>query len=148
MRTLIYKRTHNGDPDPDTGQFGIYDCMGRVRTWDFQAVIGVGGLSAKPKSLRHKVNWIGIGARKGGRNRRGPIVTFEHFLFFDSDGPNVPNFKTLAPVLARRIYSKNVRVVMNDLSASEQKEVDKILALAKHAPPSAGKTQPKSLKGC
>jgi hypothetical protein len=30
MRTLIYKRTHTGDPDAN-GCFGIYDCMGRVR---------------------------------------------------------------------------------------------------------------------
>ena len=39
MRTLIYKRTHPGDPDAK-GRFGIYDCMGRVRAWDFEAVIG------------------------------------------------------------------------------------------------------------
>ena len=42
MRTLIYKRTHPGDPD-EKGRFGICDCMGRVRAWDFEAVIGVGG---------------------------------------------------------------------------------------------------------
>ena len=28
MRTLIYKRTHTGDPDPKTGVFGNNDCMG------------------------------------------------------------------------------------------------------------------------
>jgi hypothetical protein len=48
MRTLIYKRTHPGDPDT-TGRFGVCDCMGRVRTWDFEAVIGVGGLSHEPR---------------------------------------------------------------------------------------------------
>ena len=34
MRTLIYKRTHPGDPDVD-GLFGIHDCMGQVRAWSF-----------------------------------------------------------------------------------------------------------------
>jgi hypothetical protein len=61
----------HGDPDPETGQFGIHDCMGRVRTWDFEAVIGVGGLSAKPRSLAGKVNWIGIGRRRGDRPSAG-----------------------------------------------------------------------------
>ena len=39
MRTLIYKRTHPGDPGPE-GQFGIHGCMGQVRTWGFEAVVG------------------------------------------------------------------------------------------------------------
>ena len=59
MRTLIYKRTHHGDPDV-SGQFGIHGCMGRVRAWDFEAVIGVGGVGPEPRSegLDCKVNWI------------------------------------------------------------------------------------------
>jgi len=67
MRTLIYKRTHPGDPD-GKGQFGIHGCMGRVRTWRFEAVIGVGGTGAEPRShgLDGKVNWIGIGPHKMG----------------------------------------------------------------------------------
>ena len=40
MQTLIYKRTHKGDPDKQ-GRFGIHDCMGRVRSRDFDAVIGM-----------------------------------------------------------------------------------------------------------
>ena len=62
MRTLIYKRTHHGDPDA-TGQFGIHDCMGRGRAWDFEAVIGVGGVGPEPRSqgLDCKVNWIILG---------------------------------------------------------------------------------------
>ena len=69
----------------------------------------------------------------------------DHFWFRGSNGPE---FEKLAPVLAQRIYSRNVRALMNGLSAAEQNEVDKILALAKHAPPSTGGTPPKSLKGC
>ena len=65
MRTLIYKRTHPGDPDR-AGRFGIHDCMGRIRRWSFEAVIGVGGVGAGPElhGLAAKVNWIGIGPHK------------------------------------------------------------------------------------
>jgi hypothetical protein len=156
MRTLIYKRTHHGDPDM-TGRFGIHDCMGRVRTWDFEAVIGVGGLGPEARShgLDGKVNWIGIGPHKQAvAGKRGPIVSFDHFVFYGSDGPD---FEHLAPLLAERIYSKNVRVLMKKLSPSEQEEVDKILLWAKNAPRSSIGTSPTSpvgtspktsLKGC
>ena len=122
--------------------------MGRVRRWNFDAVIGIGGQGAEPRrhELDGKVNWIGIGPHKrAAAGKRGPIVTFDHFWFRGSNGPE---FEKLAPVLAQRIYSRNVRALMNDLSAAEQKEIDKILALAKHAPPSTGETSSKSLKGC
>ena len=132
-----------------TGQFGIYDCMGRVRAWNFEAVIGVGGVGAEPTShgLDGKVNWIGIGPhRRAVVGKRGPIVTFDRFLLLGSKGPE---FETLAPQLAQRIYSKNVRVLMKGLSSDEQKEVDEILALTKSAPPSsAGNPSPRSIKGC
>lgn len=148
MRTLVYKQTHHGDPDM-AGQFGICDCMVRVRAWNFEAVIGVGGVGAEPMShgLDGKVNWIGIGPHKrAAAGKRGPIVTFDRFLFLGSEGPD---FEDLAPQLAQRIYSRNVRVVMKGFSADEHAEIDKILALAKHAPPSAGGTSSgKSLKGC
>lgn len=72
MRTLIYKRTHHGDPD-ETGQFGIHDCMGRVRTWDFDAVIGVGGQGPEPRShgLDGKVNWTVLDRVEGGGTSAG-----------------------------------------------------------------------------
>jgi len=139
MRTLIYKRTHPGDPDA-RGRFGIYDCMGEVRTWNFEAVIGVGGIGAEPVShgLARKVNWIGIGPHMSEAGKRGPIVTFDHFLLCESEGPR---FDELAPRLAKRMYSKNVRKVMDSLNTGEREEVKKILALAKDAPPSsAGST--------
>ena len=47
MRVLVYKRTHLGDPGD--GVFGSSDCMGRVRGLKFNAVIGVGGASARPR---------------------------------------------------------------------------------------------------
>jgi len=155
MKTLIYKRTHHGDPD-EQGVFGINDCMGQVRAWNFEAVIGVGGLGPEPRShgLDGKVNWIGIGPHKRAvAGKRGPVVTFDNFVFYGSSGPD---FETLAPALAERIYSRNVRVTMNDLSATEQAEVKRILSRAKGAPASRGATahtrshieQKPRLRGC
>lgn len=140
MRTLIYKRTHHGDPD-ESGVFGIHDCMGRVRAFNFEAVIGVGG--ARPdrgsEDIAFKVNWIGIGPKKRVvADKRGPLVTFDHFLFYGGDGPS---FEKLAPFLFERIYRRNIRVTMNGLTDVEQSEVAKILARARNAPPSGGKAE-------
>jgi hypothetical protein len=155
MRTLIYKRTHTKDPDPE-GRFGIHDCMGPVRAWNFDAVIGVGGVGPEPRKLKltDKVNWIGIGPhKKTAAGKRGPVVTFDHFVLWEAKGPS---FSCLAPRLAERMYSNNVRVLMKDLNRVEQQEVMKILALAKHAPASRasrkterpGRAPRKSIKGC
>ena len=87
MRTLVYKRTHKGDPDRK-GCFGIQDCMGRVRSYKFDAVIGVGGIGrmARVEGISGKVNWIGIGSRKGPTGGRGPLVTFDHFVLYEERG--------------------------------------------------------------
>jgi hypothetical protein len=73
MRSLIYKRTHPGDPDAE-GRFGIHGCTGQVRAWRFEAVIGIGGTGPEPRSygLAGKVNWIRIGPHKraGARQAR------------------------------------------------------------------------------
>jgi hypothetical protein len=140
MRTLVYKRTHHGDPDAD-GRFGVHGCMGRVRTWAFEAVIGIGGKRPWPewKRLAGKVNWIGIGPRRtGATDKRGfPVVTFDHFLLFGADGTEGWTFAELAPRLAERMYTTNVRVLMDDLDEAERAEIDRVLALAKDAPPSS-----------
>jgi hypothetical protein len=132
MRTLVYKRTHNGDPD-EQGVFGINDCMGTVRARDFDAVIGVGGVGDEPRreGIAEKITWIGIGPHKSGRPDR-PQVTFDHYLFF---GPRGPLFRDHAPVLAQHVYGWNVRTLMT-FTHEEQQEVDALLALAESAPPS------------
>ena len=125
MRTLLYKRTHTGDPD-DGGRFGIHGCMGRVRAWDFEAVIGVGGLGAEPTShgIDGRVTWIGIGPhRHAAKDRRGPLVTFDHFLYYGEQGPL---FRNIAPALANRmLYDNNARTLMDSLSREEQREVNR-----------------------
>ena len=42
------------------------DCMGKLRSIAFDAVIGIGGTGAQPEEqgISYKVTWIGIGARK------------------------------------------------------------------------------------
>ena len=87
MRTLIYKRTHSGDPDPASGVFGNANCMRSVRAWPFDAVIGIGGIGPEPtrKGIAGKLTWIGIGPHKTGDPRR-PHVTFDHFLYLAKRG--------------------------------------------------------------
>src|SRR4051812_12792912 len=118
MRTLVYKRTHSGDPDPASGVFGNNNCMRSVRGWNFDAVIGIGGVGAEP--IRHgiagKLTWVGIGPRKTGDPRR-PHVTFDHFVYYGEAGPP---FAEVAPVLAHHVYSRNVRVIMDSLSEPER----------------------------
>jgi hypothetical protein len=140
MKTLVYKRTHTGDPNA-MGWFGINDCMGQVRTLKFESVIGIGGIGEEAVShgIDRRVNWIGIGAEKAGKGVRGPLIRFDRFVLFEKDGPN---FQELAPTLAHHIYYKNVRV-LTKFTAAEQREIDRILDIAKEAAPSA----PTILKG-
>jgi hypothetical protein len=109
--------------------------MGKVRSYQFDAAIGVGGIGrmAKAEGISGKVNWIGIGSRKGPTEGRGPLVTFEHFVLYEEKGRDL---RTIAPILARRMFSKNARVLFN-FNAAEQAEIVRLLGLAKTAPPSA-----------
>ena len=134
MRTLIYKRTHSGDPDPKTGIFGCHDCMGQVRGWDYDAVIGVGGIGSEPQrnNIAGKLTWVGISPHKTGDPRRLKVA-FDHFLYYGEDGKLLSE---LAPVLAKHLYDGKARVLMDSLSDEERREVKKILRLAEDAPPS------------
>jgi hypothetical protein len=138
LRVLVYKRTHNGDPD-ESGCFGAHDCMGAVRDRDFDAVIGVGGVGreAQASGITGKINWIGIGPHKTpAPGMRGVAVTFDHFHDFGTTGPD---FRSLAPTLAERMYANNIRHVMDDLSDLEYVEVEGILRLGEASPPSRGR---------
>lgn len=149
-RTLIYKRTHVGDPDA-FGRFGIHGCMGRVRAWPFEAVIGIGGLGDEPTShgIDRRVTWVGIGPRHSvAHDTRGPLVTFDHFVLLDQKGPLLHE---LAPRLAKRMYGGRVRALLN-CSSGEADEVARILQLAANAPPSRSRhvrnTQSLAACGC
>jgi hypothetical protein len=135
MQAMVYRRTHRGDPDK-RGCFGINDCMGMYRGWEFDAVIGVGGISApRHLGIARKVNWIGIGPTRWTQinGQRGPRVTFDNFLLRDASGPD---FEELAPILANRIYKDRGRRPFFEFSPDEEAEIARILKLAEDAPPS------------
>lgn len=137
MRVLVYKRTHTSDPDAN-GCFGAYDCMGTIRDWEFDAVVGVGGTGpeAVANGIERQVNWIGIGPHKRSvEGKRGPEVLFDHFLYFGTAGPL---FCKLAPQLAARMYDDNVRSIIDGMSPAEQEEAERIARLAVVEPPSPG----------
>jgi hypothetical protein len=162
MRTLIYKRVHNGDPDPETGVFGNNDCMGSVRERQFNAVIGIGGIGQEPRNfgIDGKLNWIGIGPIYAGRARRGPRLRFRHFKDFGQGGPLM---REKYPALAARMYNKKyLRSIMHSPSPAGgrlDQDVKKILRLAELAlrskrlanrdsQSSSGKCPPKSRGSC
>lgn len=132
MRVLIYKRTHPFDPNED-GVFGWQDCMGAVRARRFDAVIGVGGISAEPRrhGIDGRLNWVGVGAHASESipvGLRGPLVTFDRFILLEELGPKLAR---VAPALARHVYSVHRRVVMSDgLPPGIQREIRNILSLA------------------
>lgn len=129
MRILTYKRTHTGDPSPD-GIFGIADCMGTVRGLNYDAVIGVGGTGAEPRrhGIAGKITWIGVHPKKKIRTGlRGPLVTFERFVLFDTKGPMLSD---LGPELAKRMYVGKVRYLLKHYSAAEQADAEKIVLWA------------------
>jgi hypothetical protein len=147
MRTLIYKRTHSGDPNYE-GVFGSSDCMGRVRGWQYDAVIGIGGIGGEPKrrGIAGRLTWVGIGPHKIYEpNLHSPRVTFDHFWYLGERGPLL---EVAYPALASRMYEKNVRVLIHSPStrtlfcehppaAGElDRDIKKILGLAKDAPSS------------
>jgi hypothetical protein len=149
MRTFIYKRTHKGDPDKQ-GCFGIRDCMGKFRRFEFDAVIGIGGIGveARTAGIDRKLNWIGIGPRKEpSRRMHDPLVTFDHFVMFDEHGKKLTD---IAPKLARRMYaSPGPRFLFSDrLNSVELGEIDHLLEMAEAKPPSARMPRRRSHARC
>jgi hypothetical protein len=147
MRTLIYKRTHTGDPD-DKGRFGIHDCMGGVRGYAFDAVIGVGGRGSEAvaSGIDRRINWVGLGAQKHPlKDVRGPLVTFEHFKLFEEDGLD---FWAVAPALSERLYRWHAPrfLLVESATKVERAEIQRVLRLAKNAPPSTHTRLPRTVK--
>jgi hypothetical protein len=114
----------------------LSDCMGRVRAREYDAVIGVGGLSAEPQAcgIAGRITWVGVGAHRGESipvGYRGPIVEFDRFKLFDKAGPMLDE---LAPALAQHLFGVHRRVVMSDgLGDKMQHEIARILRLVSGA---------------
>jgi hypothetical protein len=135
MVTLVYKMTHKGDPDSDLGCWGVEDCMGQVRSFKFDAVIGVGGRSwwTNQTSRAGEIIWIGLGPQqKSIRGKRGPDVRFAHFRYF---GEGELPLRKFAPTLDKAMHKCRFRLYR--FSQTEQREIERILELAKEAKPSA-----------
>ena len=136
MNTLIYKRTHTGDPNEE-GIFGIHNCMGRVRSWSFDSVIGIGGKSpwSCDKDIAYRITWIGIKPHQTYTppDYKGPRLEFDLFVLWDSSGPYL---ETIAPNLYRYMFEdQQVRHVMSrSLPSGMQEEVMTILRLAENHP--------------
>ena len=120
--------------------------MGEVRDWQFNAVIGIGGVGQEPQTHRiaGKLTWIGIGPQAIDHMGRGPQLIFHHFWYLGEKGPLL---EANYPALAAHMYSKNVRVRVHSPSSGEHQgsktaaldeDVKKILRLAMDAPPSRG----------
>lgn len=135
MVTLIYKMTHKGDPDSDLGCWGVEDCMGQVRSFKYDAVIGIGGHSwwTNQTSRAGEIIWIGLGPQKKSvQGKRGPEVRFAHFRYF-AEGEMMLN--EIAPKLDKAMHK--CRFKLYGFSQTEQQEIERILELAKKSKPSA-----------
>jgi len=110
-KILVYRRTHTGDPDPETHLFGIHDCMASVRDWHYEAVIGIGGShpDTGDEGIKEKITWVGIWPQKlkdaevnelikinpGSSGFRGNIFEFDTFVIWDEQGPSVKDYPWL-----------------------------------------------------
>lgn len=135
MKVLIYKRTHKGDPD-ERGIFGNQDCMGKIRSWDYDAVIGIGGKTTwkNDKDIKQKINWIGLGPKKIESSGRADCVVFTHFELFEKNGKNIAaNF----PKLYDYMYGSRKRFDMSsNLPDDVFQEVEIILNSVRNSPQS------------
>lgn len=105
--------------------------MGRVRDYDYDAVIGIGGIGSESRShgLDGRLNWVGIGPIRIPRRtgERGGRVKFKHFVLLEAAGAHLAHGY---PLLARRMYEDRARY-RKTFSETENKEIKRILAWAK-----------------
>ena len=160
LEVLIYRRTHTADPC-QCGVFGIRDCMGKVRSWKYDAVIGIGAKNAKD-DMSYKLTWVGINSHKQNsltvgydkkckyrkckktnkeNQLRGPLVTFGHFCLMNDEGPMLYD---CAPRLYHHMFTEG-KIPRYALSTSRpeniQKEVSNLVNQYRNCPSSQGECQ-------
>jgi hypothetical protein len=106
--------------------------MGKVRGWEFDAVIGIGGKSplSGDEDIAYRINWIGVNPEKRTKpGFEGVLVTFQYFVLYQKGR----KLKSLAPKLFKRICEgKNWRLQKSQSLPSDiQAEITKLLTLAK-----------------
>ena len=159
-RILVYKRVHNGDPD-DHGVFGCRNCMIRVRGSQYDAVIGIGGISDEPikAKISRRINWVGIGPERieiivEGKRILG--IKFQHFRpfrecgwskdcgqFAFSEAQPGPFVIQKSAILAKRFYERRYPARFHILERDKDNDAEfagalEILGMAVAAPASRG----------
>lgn len=126
LTVLIYRQTHTHDPC-QCGVFGIRDCMGKIRGRSYDAVIGIGAKKPANIAIARKLTWVGINARKQeSPDRKGPLVTFDHFCHMNEKGPMLCN---CSPLLYHYMFECG-KIPRFALSTSRPKEIrDEIVEL-------------------
>jgi hypothetical protein len=130
-RVLIYKRNHTGDPDAE-GVFGCHDCMGQVRAFRYDAVIGIGVNDPWPgcEGIAGRISWVGVAPQRVGIHpyRGAPLIKFRHWKVYDTGGPQLRKF---APHLANYFYERHRRYFFSDgLTSDIQLEIQRIIGMA------------------
>jgi hypothetical protein len=105
--------------------------MGWVRGWNYDAVIGVGGMGNEPRDegIAGKVTWIGKRPTHYDHPIE-PLVSFEDFVHWGSASRH--DFREIAPTLSARMYRKGHHVrttIITIRKQTEWTEVQNILAL-------------------
>lgn len=107
--------------------------MGRIRNYNYDAVIGIGGKSTlkNDSEIKYKINWIGLGPKRidptkiGDYGKRGNLVVFNHFELYDEKGKNI---KEHYPCLFNYMYVERKRFDMSsNIVNTVFKEVEEIL---------------------
>jgi hypothetical protein len=135
--TLVYKMTHQGDPNFTDRTWGASDCLGSKRDGPFANVIGVAGKTTGwcgPNSKRLialRLVWIGLGKKAIRYIGRGHVYTFEHFYDARESGILL---RDIAPELARKMYVRNARMTIHErgfaCSLPIDEEIRRLLVLA------------------
>ena len=116
--------------------------MGRVRDFEYDAVIGVGGDGPEPRAndIARKITWVGIHPKwlPGTFDGQATLVEFKHFVLLDSEGPSL---ESLAPHLAQRMYQRAVRFILDSYSEDEQADAQSIIEWALTLPSNQTSTE-------
>ena len=141
LKVLIYRRTHTADPC-QCGVFGIRDCMGAFRSWDYDAVIGIGAKNAAANNISYKLTWVGINPHKHNSlttridkkckyrkckevdikdQLRAPRITFDHFCLMNGNGLRLCD---CAPLLYQHMFTHK-KIPRAALSTSRPEDIQK-----------------------
>ena len=129
--------THPGDPHP-RGWWGVSDCMGEVRDFEFDAVIGIGGKGSEPQrwGMDEKLIWIGLEpkwSKSLRKSDRGSLVRFKHFLYCGNGGPLLADH---AGQIATKMYANSSHFAIESFTKGELSEIKRLLRMAENAPKS------------